>query len=58
MTEIARPNGGPAPVQPVKSGTNRLNLTKQDYQGVPSTLCKGCGHDAITASISVWVTGY
>lgn len=30
---------------------NRLNLTKKDYEGAPSTLCRGCGHDAITASI-------
>ncbi|MCH8841924.1 MAG: 2-oxoacid:ferredoxin oxidoreductase subunit beta [SAR324 cluster bacterium] len=51
MTEIARQNNGQAPVQPIKAATNRLNLTKQDYRGSPSTLCKGCGHDAITASI-------
>ncbi len=31
--------------------TNRINLTKQDYGGLPSTLCKGCGHDSITTSI-------
>lgn len=30
---------------------NRLQLSRQDYAGAPSTLCKGCGHDAITASI-------
>jgi 2-oxoglutarate ferredoxin oxidoreductase subunit beta len=30
---------------------NRINLTKKDYEGPPSTLCRGCGHDAITASI-------
>jgi len=30
---------------------NFLNLTRADYEGAPSTLCKGCGHDAITASI-------
>lgn len=30
---------------------NRLNLSKKDYVGAPSTMCKGCGHDAITASI-------
>jgi len=34
----------PAPV-------NRLGLTKQDYVGAKSTLCPGCGHDAITAQI-------
>ena len=30
---------------------NRVHLTKKDYEGAPSTMCKGCGHDAITASI-------
>ncbi len=28
--------------------TNRLGLTREDYKGSPSTLCPGCGHDAIT----------
>ncbi len=31
--------------------TNALGLTKQDYAGAKSTLCPGCGHDAITAQI-------
>ncbi|MCB0404867.1 MAG: 2-oxoacid:ferredoxin oxidoreductase subunit beta [Bdellovibrionales bacterium] len=31
--------------------TNKLNLTKADYAGRPSTLCKGCGHDSITNAI-------
>jgi 2-oxoglutarate ferredoxin oxidoreductase subunit beta len=30
---------------------NRLGLTLQDYQGKDSTLCAGCGHDAITTQI-------
>jgi 2-oxoglutarate ferredoxin oxidoreductase subunit beta len=30
---------------------NRIHLTEKDYQGAPSTMCKGCGHDAISASI-------
>ncbi len=30
---------------------NKLGLTKQDYVGAKSTLCPGCGHDAITAQI-------
>jgi 2-oxoglutarate ferredoxin oxidoreductase subunit beta len=38
---------GPAP-QPK---TNRLGLTLADYKGAPSTLCDGCGHDAITSQI-------
>ncbi len=35
---------------------NRLGLDKNEYKGKPSTLCKGCGHDSISARIinSVW----
>jgi 2-oxoglutarate ferredoxin oxidoreductase subunit beta len=36
---------------PAAPQTNRLNLTRKQYEGAPSTLCRGCGHDAITASI-------
>ena len=31
--------------------TNRINLTEKNYHGGESTMCRGCGHDAITASI-------
>ncbi|MDZ4859887.1 MAG: thiamine pyrophosphate-dependent enzyme [Candidatus Hydrogenedentes bacterium] len=31
--------------------TNRIGLVQKDYQGAESTLCAGCGHDAITSSI-------
>ena len=31
--------------------TNEIGLTYRDYEGVVSTLCAGCGHDSITASI-------
>jgi 2-oxoglutarate ferredoxin oxidoreductase subunit beta len=31
--------------------SNRIGLTLADYKGSPSTLCDGCGHDAITAQI-------
>ncbi len=31
--------------------TNQLGLTKKDYVGAKSTLCPGCGHDAITSQI-------
>ena len=31
--------------------TNKLGLTLADYRGLPSTLCDGCGHDAITSQI-------
>jgi 2-oxoglutarate ferredoxin oxidoreductase subunit beta len=37
----------PTPAAP----TNKLGLTRQDYVGSKSTLCPGCGHDAITAQI-------
>jgi 2-oxoglutarate ferredoxin oxidoreductase subunit beta len=30
---------------------NRIGLTMADYKGAPSTLCDGCGHDAITSQI-------
>jgi 2-oxoglutarate/2-oxoacid ferredoxin oxidoreductase subunit beta len=30
---------------------NPLGLTRRDYEGALSTLCAGCGHDSITASI-------
>ncbi|MBI4405012.1 MAG: 2-oxoacid:ferredoxin oxidoreductase subunit beta [Deltaproteobacteria bacterium] len=31
---------------------NRIGLSKNDYVGKPSTLCKGCGHDSITNAIT------
>src|SRR5262249_14525125 len=31
--------------------TNRLGYTLADYKGADSTLCAGCGHDAITSQI-------
>jgi len=34
-----------------RSPRNELGLTRRDYEGGMSTLCAGCGHDAITASI-------
>ena len=39
------------PASQVQPPENRLHLVKKDYEGVESTLCRGCGHDAITASI-------
>ncbi len=33
--------------------TNSLGYTKKDYEGVVSTLCAGCGHDSISASIAL-----
>lgn len=34
-----------------KSKLNRIGLLLADYKGAKSTLCQGCGHDAITSSI-------
>ncbi|MET0373073.1 MAG: 2-oxoacid:ferredoxin oxidoreductase subunit beta [Rhizorhabdus sp.] len=31
--------------------TNALGFTRRDYEGKVSTLCAGCGHDSISASI-------
>src|SRR5258708_32987530 len=39
-----------APLRGV-SNVNLIGLTKTDYKGKPSTLCKGCGHDSISAQI-------
>jgi len=30
---------------------NLVNLSKSDYRGAPTTLCKGCGHNSITSQI-------
>jgi 2-oxoglutarate ferredoxin oxidoreductase subunit beta len=38
-------------VETVAPKTNRIGLTLADYKGAPSTLCDGCGHDAITSQI-------
>jgi 2-oxoglutarate ferredoxin oxidoreductase subunit beta len=35
---------------PVKK-VNRIGLGMTDYKGKPSTLCNGCGHDAISSQI-------
>jgi len=34
-----------------KLPTNSLGFTRRDYEGAISTLCAGCGHDSISASI-------
>ncbi len=39
-----------APAVPAPA-TNRIQLAKTDYKGGESTLCGGCGHDAITSQI-------
>jgi 2-oxoglutarate ferredoxin oxidoreductase subunit beta len=35
--------------------TNRIGLERKIYEGSPSTLCQGCGHDSITRHI---ITAY
>ncbi|HEU0025565.1 MAG TPA: 2-oxoacid:ferredoxin oxidoreductase subunit beta [Ktedonobacterales bacterium] len=37
--------------EPPAGGVNLIGLTRGDYKGKPSTLCKGCGHDSISARI-------
>src|SRR5262245_63228952 len=41
------------PKAPAAAGParNRVGLTRADYDGSKSTLCPGCGHNAITAAI-------
>src|ERR1700744_4563797 len=46
MTYLANPKS-PHPGLP----KNSLGYTHRDYEGKISTLCAGCGHDSITASI-------
>ncbi len=49
MATTAEKPDGAAPTPAPK--VNRIGLTQNDYKGSPSTLCDGCGHDAITAQI-------
>ncbi len=41
-----------APAPAAKPTTNRLGVGMDSYKGLPSTLCKGCGHDAITSNLT------
>src|SRR5205085_2038904 len=43
-------NGGgvAAAARPTVTGTNRIGLLREMYKGSPTTLCAGCGHNAIT----------
>ena len=44
---------------PAGQPTNRVGLTRADYDGSKTTLCPGCGHNAITAGIiqAAWEAG-
>ncbi|MGH9106819.1 MAG: 2-oxoacid:ferredoxin oxidoreductase subunit beta [Acidimicrobiales bacterium] len=46
MASIAKPF-----VPLVELEKNELGLTVRDYEGAMSTLCAGCGHDSVTATI-------
>jgi 2-oxoglutarate ferredoxin oxidoreductase subunit beta len=39
-----------APTKPAPK-TNRIGLTRDDYKGGPTTLCPGCGHNAVSNHI-------
>jgi 2-oxoglutarate ferredoxin oxidoreductase subunit beta len=39
------------PVRHSRQPANALGLTTRDYEGSMSTLCAGCGHDSITATL-------
>jgi 2-oxoglutarate ferredoxin oxidoreductase subunit beta len=41
-----------APAPAAKPNVNRLGVDMTAYKGLPSTLCKGCGHDAITSNLT------
>ena len=36
---------------PVPGLANKAGLTKNDYRGLPSTLCQGCGHNSIASQL-------
>ena len=46
MTHIAKPIARHPALQ-----KNEIGLTRRDYEGAMTTLCAGCGHDSITASV-------
>ena len=50
MSTAAKPPAGPL---------NRVGLSKADYDGSKTTLCPGCGHNAITGGIiqAAWEAG-
>ena len=40
----------PVPASPA-SKLNRIGLAREDYKGLKTTLCAGCGHNAISERI-------
>ncbi|MGH7730256.1 MAG: 2-oxoacid:ferredoxin oxidoreductase subunit beta [Candidatus Eiseniibacteriota bacterium] len=47
----AAPKAPAGPASGAAAPRNRIGLTRADYDGSKSTLCPGCGHNAITAAI-------
>lgn len=47
MTSFAKPH-----IHRKNEAVNEIGLTRADYDGVMSTLCAGCGHDSVTASMA------
>src|SRR3989337_3329176 len=52
---LSRHNPKPQPLKRkaeimAEAKLNRINLAEKDYEGAASTMCRGCGHDAISAS--------
>ena len=45
------PVSTPQPKNVNPKNVNRIGLPRSEYQGGPSTLCAGCGHDAISSQI-------
>ena len=52
MSDQSAPKPTAAPTAGSGAGKNRLGLAILDYRGAASTLCSGCGHDAISAHIT------
>ena len=59
MTAPANPPAPAPKPAPTGGARNRLGLAQDAYKGAKSTLCQGCGHDAITASLvrAIWEVG-
>jgi len=45
------PGDGPKPAAAAGDGRNHVNLLRDSYKGAQTTLCAGCGHNAITNHI-------
>jgi len=50
-TPARAPGTSGGPDAPAGAPRNRVGLTRADYDGAKTTLCPGCGHNAITGGI-------